>query len=93
MKTSAKGLGIVFLSVVVIFLLLALYLNLNLSSINCGYQLQRLSKEREVIREEIDQLRAKRAALLNLQRVEDVVIGKLSYQYPRGDQYIKVMAE
>ncbi len=93
MKTSAKGLGVLFLSVVIIFLLLALYLNLNLSGINYGYQLQRLSNEQDVVTEEIDQLLAKRAALLNLQRVEDVAIRELSYQYPQGDQYIKVVTE
>jgi len=93
MKKSAKELGVIFLSVLVIFLLLALYLNLNLSSINYGYQLQRLSNERDSVREEIDQLLARKASLLNLQRVEDVVVGQLNYQYPQGDQYIKVVVE
>lgn len=93
MKPSLKGMGTVFLSVVIIFLLLAVYLNLNLTSINCGYQLRRLDNERSGLREEIDQLRARKAALLNLQRVEDVVTKRLSYQYPQGDQYIKVVME
>ena len=93
MKPSLKGMGTVFLSVVIIFLLLAAYLNLNLTSINCGYQLRRLDNERSGLREEIDQLRARKAALLNLQRVEDVVTKRLSYQYPQGDQYIKVVME
>lgn len=93
MKLSMKGFGFTFLSVVVIFLLLVLYLNLNLTSINYGYQLQRLRNERDVIREEIDKLLAHKASLLSLKRVEEVVTGRLSYQYPTGDQYIKVFVE
>jgi cell division protein FtsL len=88
-----KGLGFTFLSVVVIFLLLVLYLNLNLTSINYGYQLQRLRNERDAVKEEIDQLLARKASLLSLQRVEDVVTRQLKYQYPQGDQYIKVFSE
>ena len=93
MSLSMKGLGMTFLSVVVIFLLLVMYLNLNLTSINYGYQLQRLRNERDAVKEEIDQLLARRAALLNLKRVEDVVTQRLNYQYPTGDQYIKVYTE
>lgn len=93
MKPTVRKLGGIFLAVAVVFSLLAVYLNLNLASINYGYQLQRLSSERDGLKEEIDQLLAKRAALLNLQRVEAVVTQQLSYQYPQGDQYIKVLTE
>ncbi len=93
MKPTVRKLGGIFLAVAVVFSLLAVYLNLNLASINYGYQLQRLSSERDGLKEEIDQLLAKRAALLNLQRVETVVTQQLSYQYPQGDQYIKVLTE
>jgi len=92
-KASLKGMGTVFLSVVLIFFLLAVYLNLNLDSINCGYELRRLENERDGLNEEIDQLRAQKAALLNLQRVEEVATKRLSYQYPQSDQYIKVVTE
>lgn len=93
MKASVKGLGSILLSVALIFALLVVYLNLNLTSINYGYRLRRLDNERDSLREEIDQLRARRAALLNLQRVEDVVTKRLKYQYPQSDQYIKVVTE
>lgn len=93
MKPTVKSLGAVLVTILLFFVLLAAYLNLNLTHINYGYEQQRLRTERDALSEEIDQLQARRAGLLSLQRVESVVTERLQYQYPQGDQFIKVFAD
>jgi cell division protein FtsL len=40
---------------------------------------------------EIDRLRAQKASLLNLERLEKIAMEKLGYQYPEAGQIIKVV--
>ena len=75
---------------VIVFILLFTYLSLNLKTIDFGYEVQELTELRDQLQEEIDQLKSRKARLLNLERVEKVVIKKLGYQYPEPEQFIKV---
>lgn len=82
--------GIIFLVAFLAFVLVFTYLSLNLKNIDYGYDLQELTAKEKYLKEEIDKLRAAKAKLLKLERVEKVVIGKLGYQYPTPDQFVKV---
>lgn len=81
------------LAAVIAFILVFSYLSLNLRSIDSGYEMQELFEKEQELKEEITKLQAEKAALLNLDRVEKVVIDKLGYQYPQPGQFIKVFAE
>lgn len=85
--------GVVVLVTLIVFILLFTYLSLNLKSIDYGYDLQALIEQERRLKEEIDRLRAEKARLLNLERVENIVIRKLGYQYPDPDQFIKVFED
>jgi cell division protein FtsL len=76
-----------------IFAALFVYSSLNLKNIDYGYEMQELSVREKLLREEIDKLRAERARLLNLERVEATAIGQLGYQYPESSQIIKVFED
>lgn len=75
------------------FILIFCYLSLNLKNIDFGYEMQELAEEETVLEEQINKLKAEKASLLNLERVESIVINKLNYQYPEPDQFIKVFDE
>jgi len=72
------------------FVLLFTYMSLNLKTIDFGYEMQELILKEGKLKEDIDKLRSEKARLLNLKRVEQLVIEKLGYQYPQPDQFIKV---
>jgi cell division protein FtsL len=55
--------------------------------------MQELRQYEKQLKDEINQLRAQKASLLSLERVEDIVIHKLGYQYPEPEQLIKVVEE
>lgn len=78
---------------VIAFILVFTYLSLNLKSIDSGYEMQELFEKEQELKEEITELQAEKASLLNLDRVEKVVTAELGYQYPQPDQFIKVFAE
>lgn len=78
---------------VVVYVLIFCYLSLNLKSVDFGYDMQELFTYERELKEEINKLRAEKASLLNLERVEDIVIKKLRYQYPEPHQFIKVFEE
>ncbi len=78
---------------IILFLLLFSYLSLNLKSVDFGYEMQELRQYEKQLKDEINQLRAQKASLLSLERVEDIVIHKLGYQYPEPEQLIKVVEE
>ena len=90
MKKEKSSIGVLVLIAFIIFILFFTYSSLNLKNIDYGYHIQELTKHKKGLKEEIDQLRAERAYLLNLKRVERIVINKLGYQYPEPDQIIKV---
>lgn len=72
------------------FLLLFTYATLNMELIEYGYSLQELRKREFALLEEIDQLKAEKAALTNLHQVEKVATSKLGYSFPQPEQVIKV---
>lgn len=92
MKHNSKSSvnGVLVLVTFLGFLLLFTYMSLNLKTIDFGYEMQELIFKENKLREDIDKLKSKRARLLNLKRVERLVIDKLGYQYPQPDQFIKV---
>ena len=73
-----------------VFLLLFTYSSLNLKSIDYGYKMQALSQQEKRLMEEIDKLKSAKATLLDLERVEKLVMKKLGYRYPDPSQFIKV---
>jgi cell division protein FtsL len=81
------------LMTVIAFILVFIYLSMNLKSIDSGYEMQELFEKKQELKEEISKLQAEKASLLSLDRVEKVVIAELGYQYPQPDQFIKVFAE
>ncbi len=92
-KKEAGAGGVFALVTVVTFLLIFTYMSLNLKNIDFGYELQELTLKKTKLNEEIDRLKSEKARLLNLKRVEQLVINKLGYQYPEPDQFIKVYVE
>ncbi len=83
-----------FRSLLLLVLLLAgiffIYTSLNLKNIDYGYKLQELAQREKQLSEEIDRLRAERARLLSLERVERIATEQLGYRYPQADQLITV---
>jgi len=74
-----------------IFLVLFIYSSLNLKNVDLGYQQHELLLAEKNLRLEIDALRARKAELLNLERMEKVAREELGYQYPEAGQIIKVV--
>ncbi len=89
-KANVSANGVLVLVTCVAFILLFTFMSLNLKTIDFGYELQELVEKELKLKEEIDQLRSEKARLLNLKRVEQMVINKLGYQYPEPEQFIKV---
>lgn len=89
-NTGGSVNGVLVLITFIAFLLVFTYMSLNLKSIDFGYEMQELLAERKQIQEEIDKLKSQKAELLNLKRVEQLVIKKLGYQYPEPEQFIKI---
>ena len=75
------------------FLLLFTYSSLNLKNIDYGYRMQKLLQAQKSLQEEIDKLKAEKANLLNLERVEKEVMKKLGYRYPKPEQLIKIFVQ
>ena len=87
-----------FVTVFVMYILLAFmilftYSSLNLKNIDYGYKMQELVLKEKKLQEEIDKLKAVKANLLNLSRVERIVMQKLGYIHPKPEQFIKVFEE
>jgi cell division protein FtsL len=87
-KTSVSG--VIVLIAFFIFILLFTYSSLNLKNIDYGYRMQNLMQRQKKLKEEIDKLRARKAKLISLERVEKVVMNKLGYRYPEPEQFIKI---
>ena len=58
-----------------IFLVLFIYSSLNLKNVDLGYRQHELLLAEERLRQEIDSLQARKAGLLNLERMERVASG------------------
>jgi hypothetical protein len=76
-----------------IFFVLFIYSSLNLKNVDLGYHQHELLMKENRLRLEIDSLLARRAELLNLERMEKIVVEKLGYQYPQAGQIIKVVED
>ncbi len=74
-----------------IFAILFIYSSLNLKNVDLGYQQHELLQQEKELRADIDRLQARKASLLNLERMEKIAIEKLGYQYPEAGQIIKVI--
>lgn len=72
-----------------IFIVLFAYSSLNLKNIDYGYRLQELNQKERRLREEIDRLKAEKAQLFNLERVERIAREELGYDYPQPGQVIQ----
>jgi|GEM_PF-778573 len=75
--------------VLLVFVILFAYSSLNLKMIDLGYRQQELVQMEKRLIEEIDRLKAEKAQLLNLDRVERIAVGELHYQYPQAGQLIR----
>lgn len=73
-----------------IFLVLFTYSSLNLMHVDLGYRQHELLRQEARLRLEIDALRARRAGLLSLERIERVAREELGYQYPQPDQIVRI---
>jgi len=93
MKNKKSTIGLLILIGILVLVLIFVYLNLNLKSRELGFQFQNLIEKEKKLEKEIDRLRAKKAELLDLGRVETEVTQKLHYQYPEPDQFIKVFED
>lgn len=83
--------GVFILIAFFIFVLLFTYSSLNLKNIDYGYKMQKLLHKQKTLKEEVDRLKAKKATLLHLERVENVVMKQLGYRYPEPEQFIKII--
>jgi len=90
MKEKKNRVRFLFFVFLLILIVLFIYSNLNIKTINYGYELQKLVDEKKELAEEVDLLKAKKSKLLNLKRVEKTVVSKLGYVYPTREQIIKV---
>ncbi|MGE5342727.1 MAG: hypothetical protein ACM3SY_14730 [Candidatus Omnitrophota bacterium] len=87
---TRKSSGVMVVIGLVSFILIFIYLSLNLKNVDSGYNIQDLINHRKELLEEIDRLKSKKANLLNLQRVEKEAIEQLGYAYPDETQIIRV---
>ncbi|MCK5221377.1 MAG: hypothetical protein KAR14_07350 [Candidatus Aminicenantes bacterium] len=81
------------LTAFILFTLLFTYSSLNLRNTDYGYEKQKLTNKKRALKEAIDILSARKAMLLDLGRVEEIVVKKLGYNYPKKGQIIKVYGE
>lgn len=94
MKKKKRSATAVFVLIaLIVFILVFTYLSLNLKNIDFGYDLQALLEKERQLKEEIARLKAVKASLLNLERVERKVTRELGFRYPQPHQFIKVFDE
>ncbi len=93
MKKKSNYGKLIALTAFVLFTLLFTYSSLNLRNTDYGYEKQRLKNRKKELKETIDLLSAKKAILLDLGRVERIVVQKLGYDYPKKGQIIKIYGE
>lgn len=93
MKSKGRSLADFRLAILAffIFFVLFIYSSLNLKNVDLGYRQHELLLAEKQLRLEIDFLQARRAELLNLERMEKIAVEKLGYQYPEAGQIIKVV--
>lgn len=93
-KKKSNNFAFIFIfSIIIAFIILFTYSSLNLKNIDYGYKMQELVLKEKLLIEEIDRLKSEKSTLLNLSRVEKIVMKKLGYKYPKSEQFIKVFEE
>jgi len=93
-KKKKNNFAIIFsISIIIAFIILFIYSSLNLKNIDYGYKMQALILKEKLLTEDIDRLKSEKSYLLNLNRVEKIVMRKLGYKYPKPEQFIKVFEE
>ncbi len=85
-----RNIGVAVFVGFMVFVLLFTYSSLNLKSIDFGYKMETLKQEADALRIEIDKLRASRAFMINLERVDTIAREQLKLLPPREDQVIRV---
>lgn len=86
-RTAAVSIFVVFM----LFILLFTYSSLNLKSIDYGYKMQALTQQAETLEIEIDKLRAERAFLVSLERVDRFARSRLGLVPPTPEQVIRAV--
>lgn len=87
-KISKKELVMGSLIALLIIFVLTFYIWHHMESIRIGYEIGRLEERLSALREEVDKLQAKKAALLALERVEKTAKKDLRLIEPKENQII-----
>ncbi len=87
-RFTKKQIAIGILCMVFIIALLTFYIWHQAESIRLGYQTRELEEEIASIKKDIEQLEAKKASLLSLERVEKIATQKLNMSAPEDKQVV-----
>ncbi|MDY0297583.1 MAG: hypothetical protein RB296_09730 [Acidobacteriota bacterium] len=87
--TARRTLAVSAFVVFMLFILLFTYSSLNLKNIDYGYKMQALTQQVEALEIEIDKLRAERAFMVSLERVDRLARSRLDLAPPTADQVIR----
>lgn len=87
-RFTKKKIAIGILCMVFIIALLTFYIWHQAESIRLGYQTRELEEEIASIKKDIEQLEAKKASLLSLERVEKIATQKLNMSAPEDKQVV-----
>lgn len=87
-RFTKKQIAIGILCMVFIIALLTFYIWHQAESIRLGYQTRELEEEIASIKKDIEQLEAKKASLLSLERVEKIATQKLNMSSPEDKQVV-----
>ena len=87
-RFTKKQIAIGILCMVFIIALLTFYIWHQAESIRLGYQTRELEEEIATIKKDIEQLEAKKASLLSLERVEKIATQKLNMSSPENKQIV-----
>ena len=85
-KFTKKQIVLGILCMVFIIALMTFYIWHQAESIRLGYQTRELEEDIAAIQKEIEQLEAKKASLLSLERVEKIAIQTLKMRPPEDEQ-------
>ncbi len=87
-KISKKELAMGSLIAIFIIFILTFYIWHHMESIRLGYEIGRLEEKLSALREEVNKLQTKKAALLALERVEKTAKKNLKLTEPKENQVI-----
>ena len=87
-RFNKKQIALGIISAIFVIFILTFYIWPQIESIRIGYETRELEKKVSVMKEEVEKLQTKRAALLSLGRVEKIAKEKLKLAAPREKQLI-----